>query len=141
MIAAFCVFSAIAMVPIADTVAVFFINPSIITALSTWVLGERGGVWRWPAVATGFPGTMILVQPCFETIEVGHLFAMGAGTAFALFALSTRRMAGGDPPLVTTFLPGAGTPFLTLLVTPLVWVDVSIALLGRSLGWRRLAVC
>lgn len=32
---------------------------------------------------------------------------MGAGTAFALFALVTRRLAGGDPPLVTPFLTRA----------------------------------
>ena len=94
---------------LADTVAVFFINPFVITALSPWVLGERVGVWRWSAVATGFLGTMILVRPGFETIEAGHLYAIGAGTAFALFALVTRRLAGGDPPLVTAFLTGAGT--------------------------------
>ena len=133
-IAAFCFFSAITTIPLADTVAVFFINPFVITALSPWVLGERVGVWRWSAVVTGFLGTMILVRPGFETIDVGHLYAMGAGTAFALFALVTRRLAGGDPPLVTTFLTGAGALLMTSVVTPFVWVDVSVVHAGPVMG-------
>ncbi len=124
--AAFCFFSAITTIPLADTVAVFFINPFVVTALSPLVLGERVGIWRWSAVITGFLGTMILVRPGFGSLEVGHLFAMGAGTAFALFVLVTRRLAGGDPPLVTTFLTGIGALVLSSLAAPLVWVDMKL---------------
>lgn len=125
--AAFCFFSAVTTIPLADTVAVFFINPFVVTALSPMILGERVGVWRWTAVVTGFLGTMILVRPGFGTLETGHLFAMGAGTAFALFVLVTRRLAGGDPPLVTTFLTGSGALVLSSFAAPLVWVDMTAA--------------
>ncbi len=133
-IAAFCFFSAITTIPLADAVAVFFINPFVVTALSPLVLGERVGVWRWSAVVCGFLGTMILVRPGFETLDVGHLYAMGAGTAFALFALVTRRLAGGDPPLVTTFLTGIGALFLTSLVAPFVWVEMTVAHVAPVVG-------
>ncbi len=133
-IAAFCFFSAVKTIPLADTVAVFFVNPFVITALSPLVLGERVGVWRWSAVVTGFLGAMIVVRPGFEVLDVGHFYAMGAGTAFALFVLVTRRLAGGDPPLVTTFLTGLGALAVTSLVAPFVWVDVSMVHAGPIIG-------
>lgn len=132
--AAFCFFSAIRTIPLADTVAVFFINPFIITALSPFILGERVGVLRWSAVVAGFIGTLIIVRPGFQEIEVGTLYALGAGTCFAFFVLVTRRLAGGDPPLVTTFLTGLGAFVLVSLITPFVWVEVEPAHYGPIIG-------
>jgi drug/metabolite transporter (DMT)-like permease len=132
--AAFCFFSAVRTIPLADAVAVFFINPFIVTALSPLLLGERIGVWRWSAVVAGFLGTMILVRPGFEVIDVGHLYAMGAGTAFALFVLVTRRLAGGDPPLVTTFLTGIGAFLLTSIAMPFVWTEMTMAHVWPTVG-------
>ena len=122
---AFCFFSALRTVPLADAVAVFFINPFIVTALSPFVLGERVGIWRWSAVAAGFIGTLIIIQPGFETIDDGIFYAIGAGTCFSLFVLVTRRLAGGDPPLVTTFVTGLGALILATPVVPFVWVEVN----------------
>src|SRR5882672_1599443 len=41
---------------IADTLAIFFVQPLVITVLSPFVLGEKVGMRRWLAVAVGFMG-------------------------------------------------------------------------------------
>jgi drug/metabolite transporter (DMT)-like permease len=46
-------FFAIAAMPIADAIALVFVAPMIITALSAIVLGEQVGPRRWAAVAIG----------------------------------------------------------------------------------------
>jgi drug/metabolite transporter (DMT)-like permease len=120
--AAFCFFTALSTVPLADAVAVFFVSPFIVTALSPAVLGERVGVWRWCAVIFGFIGAMVVIRPGFQQVELGLLFAIGAGTCFALFVLATRRLAGGDPPLVTTFLTGLGAMTISAIAVPFIWV-------------------
>lgn len=122
---AFCFFSAVRTIPLPDAVAVFFINPFVVTALSPLVLGERVGVWRWSAVVAGFVGVLVLLRPGFQSLDVGHFYAMGAGLSFALFVLATRRLSGGDPPLVTTFLTGVGALILTSAALPFVWTDMA----------------
>lgn len=119
---AFCFFSAVRTIPLADAVAVFFIQPFIVTALAPLALGERVGVWRWSAVAAGFIGALIIIRPGFQELNVGTLYALGSGLSFACFILITRRMAGGDPPLVTNFLTGLGVTVLLVPVMPFVWV-------------------
>lgn len=123
---AVCFFNAVIHIPLADAVAVFFVQPFIITALSPIVLGERVGIWRWSAVVTGFLGALLIIRPSFEGINVGTLYALGSGMFYSSFILTTRRMAGGsDPPMMTNFLTGL---IVTLLITPLVplaWVTPS----------------
>jgi len=119
-----CFFASLSRIPLADTVAVFFVNPFVITALSPLFLGERVGVWRWSAVAAGFAGTLLIVRPGFATVELGTLYALAAGCFYAVFVLVTRRIAGQDPALKTTFLTGLGATIVIGMVAPFVWAPV-----------------
>ncbi len=53
---------------IAETLAIFFVQPLIITLLSPFVLGEEVGPRRWFAVGVGFAGTMIIIRPGFQSL-------------------------------------------------------------------------
>jgi len=121
--AALCFFSALPHIPLANAIAVFFIQPFIVTALAPLILGERVGVWRWSAVGAGFIGALIIIRPSFEGMNVGTLFALGAGCCFAGFILVTRRLAGGDPPMVTNFLTGLGVTLILTAAIPFVWIQ------------------
>ena len=125
--AAVCFFTAVKTIPLADAVAVFFIQPFVVTALAPLVLGERVGVWRWSAVAAGFLGALIIIRPGLETVNTGTLFALGAGASFACFILITRRMAGNDPPMVTNFLTSLGATLLISPAVPFVWMTPAAA--------------
>lgn len=115
-------FRAVALMPLADALAVFFIYPFIITAFAPWVLGDRVGVWRWTATIIGFIGALVIIQPGFATLTHGVLFAIGAGFSYSFYALSTRKLAGIDPPLVTLFFTGLVGLVVTSVLLPFVWV-------------------
>ncbi len=115
-------FRAVALMPLADTLAVFFIYPFIITAFAPWVLGDRVGVWRWTATIIGFIGALVIIQPGFATLTQGVLFAIGAGFSYSFYALSTRKLAGIDPPLVTLFFTGLIGLVVTSVLLPFAWV-------------------
>jgi drug/metabolite transporter (DMT)-like permease len=122
VLATFCFFNAVSLMPLADALAVFFIYPFIITALSPWVLGDRIGKWRWAATAIGFAGALVIIRPGFEALSSGVLFAIATGFCYSFYALSTRKLAGSDPPLVTLFFTGLIGVAVTSALLPPVWV-------------------
>ncbi|MGF1630871.1 MAG: DMT family transporter [Kiloniellaceae bacterium] len=115
-------FAAIARMPLADALALIFVSPLIVTALSPWVLGESVGPRRKIAVLVGFLGALLIIRPGFGSLQWPALLALGAGVVFGFYLLSTRRLAGSAPPLVTlTYSAAAGALLMTLIV-PAVWV-------------------
>lgn len=103
MTATFTFFLALTFQGIAETLAVFFIQPLVITALSPLVLGEKVGVRRWSAVIVGFVGTLIIIRPGIIAINPGSLLALAAGTSLACYMLMTRRIAGAESAMATTY--------------------------------------
>lgn len=115
-------FAAIALMPLADALAVVFIYPFVITALSPLVLGENVGLRRWAAVGSGFVGALIVIQPGAEILSAGVPFAVAAGSIYACYVLSTRKLAGSDPPLVTLTFTGMVGAVVMTLALPFFWV-------------------
>lgn len=56
-------FTALAVIPLADATALFFVAPLMITLLSIPILGEKVGPVRMGAVVVGFAGAVIMMQP------------------------------------------------------------------------------
>lgn len=56
-------FAAIAVLPLAETTALFFVAPLMITLLSIPILGEKVGPMRMSAVLVGFVGVIIMQRP------------------------------------------------------------------------------
>ena len=56
-------FTALAVVPLADATAMFFVAPLLITLLSIPMLGEKVGPMRLGAVAVGFVGVVVMLRP------------------------------------------------------------------------------
>ena len=106
---------------IAETLAIFFVQPLVITTLSPLILGEKVGVRRWLAVAVGFMGTLIIIRPGFQGLNPGVFMALGAGTSLALYMLLTRRIAGGTSAMTTTFLTSLAGALITSIAVVFVW--------------------
>ena len=120
--ATFFFFLSLKFLPIADALAIFFVQPLVVTALSPLLLKEHVGPRRWAAVAVGFVGTLIIIRPSFGGMNPGSLFALAAGCCLALYFLMTRRISGAQKAIVTTFHTNLlGACILSALV-PLVWV-------------------
>lgn len=90
-------FVGLAVLPLADVTALFFVAPLFITLLSIPMLGERVGVLRLSAVAVGFAGVVIMQRPWADadTLEVGRLMLLLpvlAALTYALNQVLTRKL-------------------------------------------------
>ena len=74
--ATFLFFQALKHLPIADALAIFFVNPLVIVVLSALVLRERVGPRRWAAVAVGFVGTLIIIRPGLVEVNPGTFLSL-----------------------------------------------------------------
>lgn len=122
LVGTFLFFGAIRTMPIADALALLFIAPLIVTALSPLVLGEAVGVRRWSAVLVGFAGALVVLRPGLSVLQPGALLALGAGVSFAGYVLLTRRLSHAAPPLVTLAYTSLVGLLATSVVLPAVWV-------------------
>lgn len=85
-------FAAIAVMPLADVTAIFFIAPLFITAFSTIFLGEYVGARRWAAVIIGLIGVVIVVRPGGDGFTAVAVLPMIAALAYASLHTMTRVM-------------------------------------------------
>ena len=90
-------FAALAVLPLPDATALFFIAPIMITVLSIPILGERVGSRRWGAVIVGFCGTLIMVRAQSSTrgdVSIWiYLLPILAAFFYATMQVLTRKLA------------------------------------------------
>ncbi len=67
----------IATITIADAVSIYFIMPLAIAGLAGPVLRERVPLYRWIAIAVGFIGVLVIMQPGSGVLEWAALLALG----------------------------------------------------------------
>jgi drug/metabolite transporter (DMT)-like permease len=102
----FCLFVAIAMIPLADLTAISFTTPLFLTVLAMVFLGERIHGFRWTALGIGFVGVLVTIGPHLSFshgASAGALVALSSAifSAFALMFL--RKMSGGEHAITITF--------------------------------------
>jgi drug/metabolite transporter (DMT)-like permease len=83
---------ALAHLPIAETVALYFSSPFFVAALSLPLLGERVGMRSWIAITIGFLGVVLIVQPDTSLFDPTVLLPVFSALAYAVSALLTRRL-------------------------------------------------
>ena len=121
MASTFFFFSSLKFLPSADALAIFFVQPLVVTALSPLILKEKVGASRWAAVCVGFVGTLIIIRPGLAALNPGNLLALAAGTSLALYFLLTRRISGRAPAIVTTFHTNAIGCLIASVLVAFVW--------------------
>ena len=119
-------FGAISFMPIADSLAIFFVQPLLITALSPLLLKEHVGPRRWAAVAIGFCGTLIIIRPGLQEFNPGMALAFASGTCMALYMLITRKLAREESALMTTFHTSVMGAAMMSLTLPFIWQAPSL---------------
>ncbi|MFZ7091587.1 DMT family transporter [Primorskyibacter sp. 2E233] len=88
-------YAAVAVLPLGQATALFFVAPLFITLLSIPMLGEKVGPLRMGAVIVGFAGVLIMQQPWKNDLEVSRIVLLLPVIAAALYALMqvmTRRL-------------------------------------------------
>ena len=95
-------FGALRYQGVAETLAIYFVQPLFITALAPLVLNEKVGINRWSAVAIGFIGVLIIVRPGYLELNPGVFLAAGSGLGSAITMLLTRKLAGKSSAIANT---------------------------------------
>ncbi|TCP25435.1 DMT family transporter [Rhodovulum adriaticum] len=79
-----CLISAFAVMPIATAIAIFFVEPLLLTLLAGPLLGEVPGPRRLAAVAVGLVGALVVIRPSFAAFGPAALLPLAAALAYAL---------------------------------------------------------
>jgi S-adenosylmethionine uptake transporter len=102
---------------VADAIAIFFVEPIILTILGSIFLKETIGWRRYTACAVGFFGALLVIQPSMQ--EVGWIALLPIVSAFglAIFLLVTRLVAQNEDPWSMQFHAGVwGALFCGILL-------------------------
>jgi len=118
-------FLALRYLPIADTLAIYFVQPILITALSPLLLREHVGLRRWITVAIGFIGVLIIIRPGFQAFNLGVVFALMAGLCSSFYIIITRFLTGKAIAIVTTFQTSVMGAVALSVAAPFFWQGVT----------------
>ena len=130
--------SSFVLLGLIETHAIFAATPLLITVLAGALLGERIGVARWIAVAVGFAGVLVILEPGFGVVSPYAPLALLGCVVFAAYTLLTRVVAKGDA-AETSFLWTALVGFVLMVpVGAWLWEPMS----ARDAAWMALlCVC
>ncbi len=109
-------FLGLAALPLADGVAIFFVAPLLITALSVPILGERVGPRRWAAVALGLVGVIVMMRPGADAVRPAALLVLASAFFYALMHVLTRRMGATESAVAMAFWTQTGFIALSLVM-------------------------
>lgn len=113
-------FSALAFLPLAEATTIGFVAPLFSVMLSALILGEPVGRYRWSAVAVGFAGVLIVMQPSgsnLPAVGLGLALASALGVAAVTITLREVGRTESTPTIVLWFslfsllVTGALLPF------------------------------
>lgn len=91
--------SAIKYMPLADAMAIFFVEPFLVTLLGGFVLGETVGYRRLIACLIGFFGALFIIKPSFSLFGMVAFLPLLTAFSFTFYIFITRKMAQNMHPV------------------------------------------
>lgn len=91
---------AIAAMPIANAVAIYFTMPFFVAGLAGPLLGERVRFHRWMAIIAGFIGVLVMVRPGAGVFEPAALLALLSAMGYAAGQMLGRPLSQKVAPIV-----------------------------------------
>lgn len=88
------------VMPIADALAIVFVEPFILLILGHLLFGDQIGPRRIAASVVGFLGALLVIQPSIAAFGLVALYPLATAFLFAGYMLVTRAMAGTVHPVI-----------------------------------------
>ena len=95
--------SGIAVMPVADALAIAFVEPFILLILGSLIFGDHVGPRRIAACAVGFGGALLVIQPSLAVFGWVALWPLGTAFFFAFYMLVTRAISAWMHPVAMQF--------------------------------------
>lgn len=124
-------FTAIRYIPLADAVAIGFVAPLFVVALSIPMLGETVGPRRWAAVLIGLIGVVVIVRPGFVEVHWAYGLMIFMAFIFAIFVIVTRMLTRTEETNAILFYAALMGTVGTSLLLPFFWQTPT----WEQLGW------
>jgi len=133
-------FYAFTVLPLAQTYAILFAAPLLITILAIPVLGEVVGIRRWLAVIVGLTGVLVVLRPGTTDLSLGHAAAMTAAVGGSVASIIVRRIGAEERPVVMLLYPMVANFVLMGVALAFVYQPMPIEHLGlialvAAFGW------
>ncbi len=133
-------FYAITLIPLATAVTLNYTSPLFLALLLVFWVGERPSARLYAALAAGFVGVVLVLQPTMERQQLfGGMLGLASGVISSMAYLNVRKLgAMGEPEWRTVFYFSlfsavGGLPWL-LLSHPFHAIDITGGLLLAGVG-------
>lgn len=116
-------FGAVILLPLAEATTMGFTMPIWAVILSTILLKDRPGIWRWSAVLAGFLGVLLISMPSMGGNSIplfGALIALAGAFMIALISIQIADMSRTEKPITIVFYFAVVTTPICALALP--WV-------------------
>ena len=123
-------FYAFSVLPLAQTYAILFATPLLITLLAIPVLGEKVGIRRGLAVMVGLAGVLIVLRPGQANLQLGHLAGLTAAVFASLGAVIVRKIGQDERSVVLVLYPMVANFLVLGLALPFVYHPMPAIHLG-----------
>lgn len=121
-------FYAFTVLPMAQTYAILFASPLLITLLAIPILGERVRLRRGLAVIVGLVGVIVVIRPGQASLSLGHLAALTAAVCGALASIIVRKIGQDERSAVLLLYPMMANVIVMGALLPFVYVPIE--------GWQ-----
>lgn len=103
LVSTFAFVSGIEVMPLADALAIVFVEPFILLILGRLLFGDQVGPRRIAACAVGFVGVLLVIQPSLAAFGLVALWPLATAVLFALYMLVTRGISAWMHPVTMQF--------------------------------------
>jgi drug/metabolite transporter (DMT)-like permease len=122
--------------PISNVMAIHMSSPLMMTAVVAIVMREAVGWRRWSAVAVGFLGVLLVVQPRAENFNAYSMLGVSAAACVVLRDLVTRKI---DAEIPSSIIILTNVSMLTLVALTLALLEGWVAMDWRQFGFIAVA--
>ncbi|MBC8718347.1 DMT family transporter [Ochrobactrum sp. Marseille-Q0166] len=116
----FAFYYAVMYLPLADVMTYWLAAPIYVAAASPFLLGEEVGWRRWTAIAIGFIGVMIALNPSSAMFTAPAIISIFGTAAFAFMMISGRSLRN-TPDKTLVFFQLIGALIAGLVFAPFDW--------------------
>ena len=133
-------FSSLRYLPLTNATVIAYNSVFVTSILSALILKERVGPWRWTAIAAGYIGVALALEPVGAGSTLGYALVLMASVSYSALAIGGKWMGDTESSssLVLTYNSMLGLVCLALL--PWFWQTMSLATVAMVALFAMMAV-